>query len=92
MPRVVCVIIITLACLGVAFIIVLVVCAYDGFATWKRWRKLSSAFKELDAAVIASKKQAEDRERHISNHVACANQVPFPPCDHRDCPRKADSR
>lgn len=92
MPPWMCVIICTLAVLGLAFLIVLWVCINDGWATWKRWRKFSRVLYELDSIIIASKKQAEDRERHISNHVACANQVPFLPCDHRDCPRKADSR
>lgn len=89
MPRVVCVVILTLAALGVVFIVVLVVCAFDGFATWKRWRKLSSAFKELDAVVLSAREQAKQREQAMRNNVADLSQIPRTPCNHHECPHKA---
>ena len=89
MPPWMCVIICTLAVLGLAFIIVLAVCINDGWATWKRWRKFSRVLYELDSIIITAKKQAESREQNVDNNVAHAHEVPFPPCDHHECPRKS---
>jgi len=92
MPPWMCVIICTLAVLGLAFLIVLWVCINDGWATWKRWRKFSRVLYELDTLIVSARKQADDRQHDVDHNVAHADEIPLGPCEHRDCPRKATPR
>lgn len=89
MPRVVCVVFLTFAALGVVFIVILVVCAIDGFSMWKRWRKLSVAIKELDATVLSTREQAKHGEQALGSDIARIGQVPSGPRSQGECPYKS---
>ena len=88
----VCTILITLAALGVVFLVVLLACALDGFETWHNWRKFSRVLRELDTMIVSARKQAYDRQHDVDHNVAHADEIPLGPCEHRDCPRKATPR
>lgn len=88
----VCTILITLAALGVVFLVVLLACALDGFETWHNWRKFSRVLRELDTMIVSARKQADDRQHDVDHNVAHADEIPLGPCEHRDCPRKATPR
>lgn len=89
MPRVVCVVVLTFAVLGVVFVVILVACAMDGFSMWRKWRVLSGAVKDLEEAVLsAAREQSQKAEDEMRRDIANIGKIPCIPCDHHECPYK----
>ena len=91
----VCTILITLAALGVVFLVVLLACTLDGFETWHNWRKFTKLAKEIGVLadfIASARKKGEETEEQMRQRVARIHESPFPPCNHHDCPRRSGNR
>lgn len=91
MPAV-CAVVTTLAALGVVFLFLLALNAWDGFTTWRKWRAFVRLTAALPTVVEALAKHAgHARNDAPGDDVPDADQIPVPPCQREDCPRRARS-
>lgn len=83
----------TLAALGLVFVVVLTACAIDGFRTWHRWRNFARHVRDLESTlgllVSAARKKGEQSEAQMREHVARIHELPILPCERHDCPRRS---
>ena len=91
----VCTILLTLAALGIVFVLVLIVCAVDVFRTWRRWRRFVRLVETLDARLSALIPMHNDARSNgdnaMGNDIACIDERPLIPCRRNDCPRRSRS-
>lgn len=88
----VCTLLLTLAAIGLAFIIVLVGCAIEGFRTWRKWKRFVRFVDDLDDQITRLVAAHQDERRNAQNamrqYVSSVDEFPVIPCHRDDCPRQ----